>query len=65
MSDEKNTSNCELSERASRLNENGAHYFIAWLISAGRNKPEIRAEFERGLHVGNRSTLATVLEGER
>lgn len=36
----------ELHERASDLNEIGAHYFIGWLISAGFQRPEVMAEIE-------------------
>ena len=35
-----------LQERASGLNEIGAHYFVGWLISAGFQRPEVMAELE-------------------
>lgn len=35
-----------LDERASALNEIGAHYFVGWLISAGFQRPEVMAEIE-------------------
>ena len=35
-----------LEERASGLNEIGAHYFVGWLISAGFQRPEVMAEIE-------------------
>lgn len=40
----------ELSERASGLNEIGAHYFAGWLISAGFQRPEVMTEIEAVLH---------------
>jgi len=40
----------ELIERASGLNEIGAHYFTGWLISAGFQRPEVMMELERLLH---------------
>jgi hypothetical protein len=39
----------DLIERASKLNENGAHYFVGWLISAGMQRPEVMTELERVL----------------
>ena len=45
----KGTWNSQLSERASKLTEKGAHYFIGWLIRAGMDNPEVMAEFLRAL----------------
>lgn len=39
----------DLAERARRLNSNGAHYFVGWLLSAGFQKPEIMAAIEHTL----------------
>jgi hypothetical protein len=36
--------------RASKLNENGAHYLVGWLISAGTQRPDVMTELERVLH---------------
>ena len=41
--------NGQLSQRAAKLSERGAHYFVGWLIGAGMDKPEITAEFEKVL----------------
>lgn len=38
-----------LSQRAAKLSERGAHYFVGWLISAGTHKPAMMAEFEKVL----------------
>jgi hypothetical protein len=43
---EETTGNRGLSERASGLNEIGAHYFAGWLISAGFQQPELMTEIE-------------------
>lgn len=40
------TRSAGLDERASGLNEIGAHYFVGWLISAGFQRPEVMAEIE-------------------
>ena len=41
--------NSQLSQRAAKLSERGAHYFVGWLIGAGTDRPEISAEFEKVL----------------
>lgn len=38
-----------LSQRATKLSERGAHYFVGWLIGAGMQKPAMMAEFEKVL----------------
>lgn len=38
-----------LSQRAAKLSERGAHYFVGWLIGAGMQKPAMMAEFEKVL----------------
>ena len=38
-----------LSQRAAKLSERGAHYFVGWLIGAGMHKPAMMAEFEKVL----------------
>lgn len=38
-----------LSQRAAKLSERGAHYFVGWLIGAGMQKPAMMAEFENVL----------------
>lgn len=38
-----------LSQRAAKLSERGAHYFVGWLIGAGMYKPAMMAEFEKVL----------------
>lgn len=38
-----------LSQRAAKLSERGAHYFVGWLIGAGVQKPAMMAEFEKVL----------------
>ena len=38
-----------LSQRAAKLSERGAHYFVGWLIGAGIQKPAMMAEFEKVL----------------
>ena len=40
----------EFTEKASKLNINGMHYFLGWLIRAGIQDRNIMAEFERLLH---------------
>lgn len=35
--------------RASKLNENGAHYLVGWLISAGTQRPDVMTELDRVL----------------
>jgi len=42
--------NSQLSQRAAKLSERGAHYFVGWLIGTGMDKPEIATEFEKVLH---------------
>ncbi len=37
----------QLSQRAAKLSERGAHYFVGWLIGAGMHKPAMMAEFEK------------------
>ena len=39
-----------LSQRAAKLSERGAHYFVGWLIGAGMQNPAMAAEFEKVLH---------------
>jgi hypothetical protein len=43
------TWNSEHSQRACKLSERGAHYFVGWLIGAGMDKPEIAEVFEEVL----------------
>ena len=40
----------ELSGRAAKLSERGAHYFVGGIIGAGLLKPELLAEFGKVLH---------------
>lgn len=40
----------ELSRRAAKLSERGAHYFVGGIIGAGLLRPELLAEFEKVLH---------------
>lgn len=48
------TTTCDANQRdfiarASKLNENGAHYLVGWLISAGTQRPDVTAELDRVL----------------